>query len=62
MQAFSLENFIYINEEKTHLDDLQKYIIPKDIYEEEMKNKTLNKELSINEENQLLSDLIKRKI
>ena len=59
MQAFSLENFIYINEEKTCLDDLQKYIIPKETYEEEMKNK--NKDMGVNEENQIISNLIKRR-
>ena len=58
MQSFSLENFIYINEEKTNLDDLQNYIIPKDIYEEEIKDKN---EIGYNEENQIISNIIKRK-
>ena len=58
MQSFSLENFIYINEEKTNLEDLQNYIIPKDIYEEEIKDK---KDIGYNEENQIISNIIKRK-
>lgn len=62
MQAFSLENFIYINEEKTCLDDLQNYIISKETYEDEIKDKNKdNKELGFNEENQILSNLIKKK-
>ena len=62
MQSFSLENFIYINEEKTCLDDLQNYIISKEAYEEEIKDKNKdNKELGFNEENQILSNLIKKK-
>ena len=62
MQAFSLENFIYINEEKTCLDDLQNYIISKEAYEDEIKEKNKdNKELGFNEENQILSNLIKKK-
>ena len=62
MQSFSLENFIYINEEKTCLDDLQNYIISKETYEEEIKDKNKdNKELGFNEENQILSNLIKKK-
>ena len=58
MQSFSLENFIYINEEKTNLDDLQNYIIPKDIYEEEIKDKV---DIRYSEENQIISNIIKRK-
>ena len=62
IQSFSLENFIYINEEKTCLDDLQNYIINKETYEDEIKDKNKdNKELSFNEENQILSNLIKKK-
>ena len=57
MQAFSLENFIYINEKKTNLDDLQKYIISKEEYEEEIKDK--NKEMGLNEESQIISNLIR---
>ena len=59
MQAFSLENFIYINEKKTNLDDLQKYIISKEEYEEEIKDK--NKEMGLNEESQIISNLIRKK-
>ena len=59
IQSFSLENFIYINEEKTSLDDLEKYIIPKDMYEEKIKDKP--KEIKFNEENKIISDLIKEK-
>ena len=59
IQAFSLEDFIYINEEKTCLDDLQKYIVPKEMYEEEIKDK--KKEIGLNEESQIVSNLIKKK-
>ncbi len=59
MQAFSLENFIYINEEKTKIDDLQKYIITKDTYETEIKDK--KKEIGLSEESHIISNLIKRK-
>lgn len=59
MQAFSLENFIYINEEKTKIDDLQKYIITKDTYETEIKD--IKREIGLNEESQIISNLIKRR-
>ena len=62
MQAYSLENFIFINEEKTCLDDLKNYIISKESYENEIKDKNKdNKELGFNEENKILSNLIKKK-
>ena len=61
MQAFSLENFIYITEKKTNLDDLQKYIISKEEYEEEIKDKDKDKEMSLTEETQIISNIIKKK-
>ena len=61
MQSFSLENFIYITEKKTNLDDLQKYIISKEEYEEEIKDKDKDKEMSLTEESQITSNLIKKK-
>ena len=53
MQAFALENFIYINEEKTCLDDLRKYLIKKEEYDKE--------EIKQNEEGKVISNLIKKK-
>ena len=53
MQAFALENFIYINEDKTSLDDLGKYLIKKEEYEKE--------EIPLNEEGKVVSNLIKKK-
>ena len=53
MQAFSLENFIYINEEKTCLNDLEKYIIKKEEYEKE--------EIGSNENAKIVPNLIKKK-
>ena len=53
MQAFSLENFIYINEEKTCLNDLEKYIIKKEEYEKE--------EIGSNENAKIVQNLIKKK-
>ena len=53
MQAFSLENFIYINENKTNIDDLGKYLIKKEEYEKE--------EIIQNEEGKVISNLIKKK-
>ena len=53
MQAFSLENFIYINEEKTCLNDLEKYIIKKEEYEKE--------EIGSNENAKTVQNLIKKK-
>ena len=53
MQAFALENFIYINEEKTCLDDLRKYLITKEEYDKE--------EIKPNEEGKVISNLIKKK-
>lgn len=58
IQSFSLENFIYINEEKNSIDDLQKYVLPKEVYEEEIKDK---KDIGYNEESQIISNLTKRK-
>ena len=59
MESSSLEDFIFINEQKTNLEDLQNYIIPKAEYEDEIKDK--NKEIGLNEESQIISNLIKRK-
>ena len=59
MESSSLEDFIFIKEQKTNLGDLQKYIIPKVEYEDEIKDK--NKEIGLNEESQIISNLIKRK-
>ena len=53
MQAFALENFIYINEEKTSLDDLRNYLIKKEEYDEE--------EIKPGEEGKVLTNLIKKK-
>ena len=53
MQAFALENFIYINEDKTSLDDLGKYLIKKEEYENEEKGQ--------NAEGKIISNLIKKK-
>ena len=53
MQAFSLENYIYINEEKTYLNDLEKYIIKKEEYEKE--------EIGSNENAKIVQNLIKKK-
>ena len=53
MQAFALENFIYINEEKTNINDLGKYLIKKEEYEKE--------EIIPNEEGKVVSNLIKKK-
>ena len=53
MQAFSLENYIYINEEKTCLNDLEKYIIKKEEYEKE--------EIGSNENAKIVQNLIKKK-
>lgn len=53
MQAFALENFIYINEEKTSLDDLGNYLIKKEEYDEE--------EIKPGEEGKVLTNLIKKK-
>ena len=53
MQAFALENFIYINEEKTSMDDLGKYLIEKEEYEKE--------EINNNDEGKVVSNLIKKK-
>ncbi len=53
MQAFALENFIYINEEKTSMDDLGKYLIKKEEYEKE--------EIIDNDEGKVVSNLIKKK-
>jgi hypothetical protein len=53
MQAFSLENYIYINEEKTCLNDLEKYIIKKEEYEKE--------EIGSNENVKIVQNLIKKK-
>ena len=53
MQAFSLENYIYINEEKTCLNDLEKYIIKKEEYEKE--------EIGSNEKAKIVQNLIKKK-
>jgi hypothetical protein len=57
LQSSNLENFIYINEEKNSLSDLNKYIIQKDEYENERNNKNLNS----NEESKTVSNLIKKK-
>jgi hypothetical protein len=43
MESSSLEDFIFINEKKTNLEDLQNYIIPKNEYEEEIKDKNKDK-------------------
>ena len=59
MESSSLEDFIFINEQKTNLEDLQNYIIPKAEYEDEIKDK--NKEIGLNEESQIISNIIKRK-
>jgi len=53
MQAFSLENYIYINEEKTCLNDLEKYIIKKEEYQKE--------EIGSNENAKIVQNLIKKK-
>lgn len=53
MQAFALENFIYINEEKTSLNDIGKYLIKKEEYD--------NEEIKPNEEGKVISNLIKKK-
>ena len=53
MQAFALENFIYINEEKANINDLGKYLIKKEEYEKE--------EIIPNEEGKVVSNLIKKK-
>ena len=53
MQAFALENFIYINEEKTSLDDLGNYLIKKEEYDDE--------EIKPGEEGKVLTNLIKKK-
>ena len=53
MQAFALENFIYINEEKTSLDDLGNYLIKKEEYDEE--------EIKPGEGGKVLTNLIKKK-
>ena len=53
MQAFALENFIYINEEKTSLNDIGKYLIKKEEYDKE--------EIRPNEEGKVISNLIKKK-
>jgi len=53
MQAFALENFIYINEEKTSLDELGKYLIKKEEYDKE--------QIKPNEEGKVISNLIKKK-
>ena len=53
MQAFSLENYIYINEEKTCLNDLEKYIIKKEEYDKE--------EIGSNENAKIVQNLIKKK-
>ena len=59
MESSSLEDFIFINEKKTNLEDLQNYIIPKNEYEDEIKDK--DKEIGLNEESRIISNLIKRK-
>ena len=61
MESSSLEDFIFINEQKTNLEDLQNYIIPKNEYEEEIKDKNKDKEIGLNEESHIISNLIKRK-
>ena len=53
MQAFALENFIYVNEEKNNLEDLGKYLITKEEYEKE--------EIKLNEEAKTVSNLVKKK-
>ena len=53
IQAFALENFIYINEEKTNLEDLGNYLITKEEYEKE--------EIKPNEEAKTVSNLVKKK-
>ena len=53
MQAFALENFIYINEEKTSLNDIGKYLIKKEEYDKEV--------IKPNEEGKVISNLIKKK-
>lgn len=53
MQAFALENFIYINEEKTSLNDIGKYLIKKEEYDKE--------EIKPNEEGKVISNLIKKR-
>ena len=61
MESSSLEDFIFVNEQKTNLEDLQNYIIPKTEYEEEIKDKNKDKEIGLNEESHIISNLIKRK-
>ena len=53
IQAFALDNFIYINEDKTCFDDLSKYLISKEEYEKE-KNIP-------NGEGMIVSNLIKKR-
>ena len=58
LQSYNLENFIYIKEEKNSINDLNKYIIKKEEYENEIKNKIINNN---NEESKIVSNLIKKK-
>ena len=53
MQAFALENFIYVNEEKSSLEDLGKYLITKEEYEKE--------EIKLHEEAKAVSNIVKKK-
>ena len=53
MQAFALENFIYVNEEKSSLEDLGKYLITKEEYEKE--------EIKLHEEAKAVSNIVQKK-
>ena len=59
IQSFSLEDFIYINENKTSYDELKDYIITKDEYEDKIKN--IKPKMNVNEECQIISNLISKK-
>lgn len=60
IQSFSLEDFIYVNEEKTSIDDLKNYLIPKEMYDEEIKDKQLDNMNKV-EEYHIIEKLVTKK-
>ena len=60
VQSFSMEDFIFVNEDKCDIDNLKNYIISKEEYEHEIKEKN-EKNLSSTEDILVMEKLIKNK-
>ena len=60
IQSFSMEDFIFVNENKSNIDNLKNYIVSKEEYENEIRDKK-DKNIPLTEELLIMEKLIKNK-